>query len=52
MTSKLVKKVKKLNRIEKALLTLAEHISLLPHCEYDVEREIADILGLTRVKKV
>ena len=41
------KKVRKLNRYEKALLTLAELVEMNPFCGYKVQLEVADILGLT-----
>lgn len=40
----------KLNKIERALLTLAEHIERNPYNEYRVRQEVSDILGIEEIK--
>lgn len=39
-------KIRRLNRYEKALLCLAYHINRNPMTDYDVEKEVLDILEL------
>lgn len=40
----------KLNKIEKAIIALAEHIDMQPFNNYKVKQEVLDILGYEFVK--
>ena len=43
-------KVVELNRYEKCLIVLARYIERLPHCEYAIEEQILEELGLEKDK--
>ncbi len=45
------RKFVKLNRYEKCIIHLAEEIQRNPYTEYDIEKEVLDILGLEFLPK-
>lgn len=44
------KKEIKLNKYEKCLILLARHIERCPYCEYLVEEQVLEELGMEKIK--